>query len=118
MLSSKFDVQVREEDGYAVIQTEGYLNGPRGESLAEAAQNLMQKEYTKFVINLSETKLINSIGISILIEIIELLEEREGTLNFCGLTSTIERTFRMMALAKHAGIFPDEAAAIAALKSS
>ena len=78
MLSGKFDVQIREEHGYAVIQTEGYLNGPRGENLAEAAKDLMQKGYTKFVINLAETKLINSIGISILIEIIELLEEARG----------------------------------------
>ena len=118
MLSGKFDVQIREEHGYAVIQTEGYLNGPRGENLAEAAKNLMQKGYTKFVINLAETKLINSIGISILIEIIELLEEREGIQNFCGLTPTIERTFKLVALAKHAGIFPDEGSAIADLNSS
>ena len=118
MLSGKFDVQIREEHGYAVIQTEGYLNGPRGANLAEAAKDLMQKGYTKFVINLAETKLINSIGISILIEIIELLEEREGILNFCGLTPTIERTFKLVALAKHAGIFPDEDSAIADLNSS
>ena len=115
MLSDKFDVHIREEDRYAVIQTEGYLNGPRGESLAETAKNLMQKGHTKFVINLAKTKLINSIGISILIEIIELLEEREGVLNFCGLTPTIERTFKLVALAKYAGIFPDEGSAIAAL---
>ena len=117
MLSGKFDLQIREEDGYAVIQTEGYLNGPRGESLAETAKNLMQKGYTRFVINLAETKLINSIGISILIEIIELLEERQGILNFCGLTPTIEHTFQLVALARYAGIFPDEDSAIAALNS-
>ena len=117
MLSGKFDVQIREEDGYAVIQTEGYLNGPRGESLAETAKDLMQKGYTRFVINLAETRLINSIGISILIEIIELLEERQGILNFCGLTPTIEHTFQLVALARYAGIFPDEDSAIAALNS-
>ena len=77
----------------------------------------MHKGYTRFVINLAETKLINSIGISILIEIIELLEERHGILNFCGLTPTIEHTFRLVALAKHAGIFSDEDSAIAALNN-
>ena len=117
MLSDKFDVQIREEDGYAVIQTEGYLNGPRGEDLADSAKNLMHKGYTRFVINLAKTKLINSIGISILIEIIELLEERQGVLNFCGLTPTIEHTFKLVALARHAGIFPDEDSAITALNS-
>ena len=115
MISSRFDVQVREEDGYAIMKTEGYLNGPTGESLADKAKNLMSQGYIKFVIDLEGTRLINSIGISILIEIIELLEERGGVLTFCGLTPVIERTFRMMGIAQHAGIFPDEASAIASL---
>ena len=112
---NKFDIQVRESDGHAVIETAGYLNDALGEKLSETAQELIQKGYTQLVINLDQTSLINSIGISILIEIIEVLEEREGTLNFCGLSATQERTFRMMAIAKYAGIFPDEEAAIANL---
>ena len=82
MISSRFDVQVREEDGYAIMKTEGYLNGPTGESLADKAKNLMSQGYIKFVIDLEGTRLINSIGISILIEIIELLEERGGVCQF------------------------------------
>ena len=114
-LLNKFDIQVRESEGHAVIETAGYLNDALGEKLAETAQELIQKDYTQLVINLEKTTLINSIGISILIEIIEALDEREGTLNFCGLSATQERTFRMMAIAKYAGIFPDEESAIANL---
>jgi anti-anti-sigma factor len=115
VVSSRFDVEVSDKSNYAIMKTEGYLNGPRGEKLAEAAKELIENGHTKLVINLEQTRLINSIGISILIEIIELLEEREGVLNFCGLTPVNERIFRMMGIAQHAGIFPDEAAAIANL---
>ncbi len=111
----KFDIQIREEKEHAVIETEGYLNDALGEQLAEKAHELIQNGYTQLVINLEKTSLINSIGISILIEIIEVLTEREGALNFCGLSSTQERTFRMMAIAKYAGIFPDEESAVANL---
>ena len=111
----KFDIQIREEEEHAVIETEGYLNDALGEQLAEKAHELIRDGYTQLVINLEKTSLINSIGISILIEIIEVLTEREGTLNFCGLSSTQERTFRMMAIAKYAGIFPDEESAVANL---
>ena len=111
-MENSFNVDVRTEDSYAVIQTDGYLNGPTGENLAEAAKALMRRGYSKLVINLQKTRLINSIGISILIEIIELLEEQGGVLHFCHLTPTIERTFRMMGLAQHASIFPDEDSAI------
>ena len=114
-LLDKFDIQIREEKEHAVIETEGYLNDALGEQLAERAHQLIQNGYTQLVINLEKTSLINSIGISILIEIIEVLTEREGTLNFCGLSATQERTFRMMAIAKYAGIFPDEEAAVANL---
>ena len=109
---NKFDIQVRESQEHAIIETAGYLNDALGEKLSETAQELIQNGYTQLVINLEQTTLINSIGISILIEIIEALEEHEGTLNFCGLSATQERTFRMMAIAKYAGIFPDEESAI------
>ncbi len=114
-MKKALNIQIREAEEHAVIEMEGYLNDSLGEELSEEAHTLIEKGYTKLVINLEKTSLINSIGISILIEIIESLDEHEGTLNFCGLTSTQERTFRMMALAKYAGIFPDEKAAIANL---
>ena len=110
---NKFDIQIRAEQEYAVLETDGYLNDALGEELSNKAQELIQDGYTQLVINLDKTALINSIGISILIEIIEALDEREGTLNFCGLSATQERTFRMMAISKYAGIFPDEETAIA-----
>ena len=112
-MANKFDIQVRAEHEYAVLETAGYLNDTLGEDLSKKAQELIEKGYTQLVINLEQTALINSIGISILIEIIEALDERDGTLNFCGLSATQERTFRMMAIAKYAGIFPDEKSAIA-----
>ena len=112
-LANKFDIQIRAEKQYAILETAGYLNDALGERLSKEAQELIEKGYTQLVINLDKTALINSIGISILIEIIEALEQHDGTLNFCGLSATQERTFRMMAIAKYAGIFPDEKTAIA-----
>ncbi len=114
-MENTLNIHIREASNYAVIETEGYLNDSLGEQLSSKAHTLIEKGCTKLVINLEKTSLINSIGISILIEIIESLDEREGTLNFCGLTPTQERTFRMMAIAKYAGIFPDEDTAISNL---
>ncbi|MCZ6678296.1 MAG: STAS domain-containing protein [Candidatus Poribacteria bacterium] len=114
-MANGFNVDVHTEDGYVVIQTAGYLNDPTGEALAEAAKEVMADGYNKIVIDLEKTRLINSIGISILIEIIELLEEQGGVLNFCNLTPVQDRIFKMMGLAQHAGIFPDQDSAIANL---
>lgn len=107
-MATSFNVSTRIEEGYVVIQTDGYLNGPTGEKLAETAKDLLNQGYSTIVINLEKTRLVNSIGISILIEIIEFLQEHGGGLRFCHLTPVIERTFKMMGLAQHAEIHPDE----------
>lgn len=101
--------------GLAVLYTDGYINNQGGEEIARAAYELLDQGYTRLLLNLHGTKIINSIGISILIEIIERMLQIDGRLGFCALTPTIEKTFHIMGLAQYAGIFPDETAAIAAL---
>ncbi|MCB1033309.1 MAG: STAS domain-containing protein [Acidobacteria bacterium] len=99
----------------AVIYTEGYINNQGGEEIARVAYELIEQGSKVLLLNLAGTKIVNSIGISILIEIIEKMLEVEGKLSFCALTPTIEKTFHIMGLAQYSGIFPDEAAAADAL---
>jgi hypothetical protein len=42
--------------------------------------------------------------------------DRKGTLAFCHLTPTIDKTFRIMGLAQYAGMYGSEEEARAALK--
>lgn len=111
--SLKLDVDRRE--GVAILYTEGYINNQGGEEIARAAYKLLEEGYRALLLNLRGTKIVNSIGISILIEIIEKMIEIDGRLAFCCLTPTIEKTFHIMGLAQYAGIQPDEESAVAAL---
>lgn len=111
--SLKLDVDRRE--GVAVLYTEGYINNQGGEEIARAAYQLIDEGTKRLLLNLRGTKIVNSIGISILIEIIEKMIEIDGRLAFCCLTPTIEKTFHIMGLAQYAGIHPDEESAIAGL---
>lgn len=106
---------IDRRDGLAVVYTEGYINNQGGEEIARAAYALLEEGYTRLLLNLTGTKIINSIGISILIEIIEKMLEVEGKLAFCALTPTIEKTFHIMGLAQYASIHPDEGSAVAQL---
>ncbi len=99
-------------DDLAVIHTDGYINNQGGEEIARVAYELIDKGHTKLLLDLAGTKIVNSIGISILIEIIEKMLEIDGRLAFCNLTPTIEKTFHIMGLAQYASIFPDEEAAV------
>jgi anti-anti-sigma factor len=102
----------------AVIYTDGYINNQGGEEIARAAYELMDQGCSNILLNLAGTKIVNSIGISILIEIIEKMLETSGRLAFCNLTPTIEKTFHIMGLAQYAGIYKDEDGAIAGLGST
>ena len=97
---------------FAVIYTDGYINNLAGEKIGEVATALLAEGYTKLVINMEKSTVINSIGISILIEVIEKMQEIGGTLAFCCLTKTIAKTFTIMGLAQFAKLLDTEAEAI------
>lgn len=105
-------LNVERRDELAVIYTNGYINNQGGEEIAEAAYTLLDDGYRSLLLNLAGTKIVNSIGISILIEIIEKMIEVKGRLSFCNLTPTIEKTFNIMGLAQYSSIYPDEQAAV------
>ncbi|HEY9856427.1 MAG TPA: STAS domain-containing protein [Stenomitos sp.] len=112
---NQFAVTVRKEGDYAVLYTDGYINNLGGEKIGETALALVGEGFKKLVINLEKSTVINSIGISILIEVIEKIQEINGALAFCGLTKTIAKTFTIMGLAQFATLAETEEQAIAAV---
>jgi anti-anti-sigma factor len=106
----KVTVERRGANG-AILYTRGYINNVGGEEIATQAYELIGDGVTTLLLNLRETKIVNSIGISILIEIIEKMMEKGGKLGFCCLTPVIQKTFQIMGLAQYAPIFADEDAA-------
>ena len=114
-MTEALKLTIDRRDGLAVIYTEGYINNQGGEEIARSAYELIDGGYKILLLNLTGTKIINSIGISILIEIIEKMLEIDGKLAFCSLTPTIEKTFHIMGLAQYASIYPDQATAVTKL---
>ena len=111
-MTETLKVTLDKRDAIAVIYTEGYINNQGGEEIARVAYELIDEGQKALLLNLQGTKIVNSIGISILIEIIEKMLEIEGKLSFCCLTPTIEKTFHIMGLSQYAGIYPDEESAV------
>ncbi|MDX1582993.1 MAG: STAS domain-containing protein [Thermoanaerobaculia bacterium] len=93
---------------HAVIHTRGYINNVGGEEIANCAYELMDDGVRTILLDLKETKIVNSIGISILIEIVEKMMEKDGKVAFCCLTPVIQKTFQIMGLAQYASIYETE----------
>lgn len=96
-----------------VIRTFGYVNNVGGEEIVKCFDESFQKGISKIVINLGESHVVNSIGISYLLEIIEKLMEKKGKLVFTNLQPAIEKTFSIMGLFHFAELAATEEEAIA-----
>ena len=91
-MTEALKLTIDRRDALAVIQTEGYINNQGGEEIARAAYELLESGYTRLLLDLTGTKIINSIGISILIEIIEKMIEVEGKLAFAVVGGKLKMT--------------------------
>ena len=102
-------------DGYGLIAAAGYINNEGGQAIADAATELIDGGCGTLLIDLDGTRIINSIGVSILLEIMEKLLEEKGRLAFCNLTPTISKTFEIMGLVQYATLYPDRETATSEL---
>jgi anti-anti-sigma factor len=107
-MTDELRVSVERRPNGAILYTKGYINNVGGEEIANRAYELMDADVKTLLLNLRETKIVNSIGISILIEIIEKMIEKGGQIGFCCLTPVIHKTFQIMGLANYAKIFDNE----------
>jgi anti-anti-sigma factor len=90
-------------DRCLVMNTSGYVNHVGGEAIAKEFGRHFEKGTKHVVINLAQSKVVNSIGMSFLIEIIEQLEEAGGKLVFTNLDPAVEKMLSIMGLFKFAG---------------
>ncbi|MCB0748136.1 MAG: STAS domain-containing protein [Ignavibacteriales bacterium] len=93
-----FDLTSKMVNNVLVIKTEGYINNSGGEKIAQAFEEPFNSGVTKLLIDIENSKVVNSIGISFLIEIIEKLNSKGGKLYFTNLDPSIEKTFTIMGL--------------------
>ena len=114
-MSETCRVSVERRGDVAIFSTDGYINNQGGEEIAREAYAELDKGARALIMNLEKTRIVNSIGISILIEVLERVMERKAVLAFCGLTPTIDKTFRIMGLAQYAAIYPTEEEALRAV---
>ena len=95
-----------------IIKTSGYLNNVGGEKIADACYKEIEKGKSLFLLDLEDSKVVNSIGVSILIEIIEKLQEVDGKLGYFNLAPIVEKTFTIMGITRYSTVYNNEGEAI------
>jgi anti-anti-sigma factor len=114
-VAETFDVKIEKKNNYAILRTEGYINNLGGEKISQKVDELINEGILNFIVNFEKSNIVNSIGISILIEVIEKLVDIGGKIYFCNLTKTISKTFSIMGLTQFSEIFETEEDTIKAI---
>ena len=110
-----FSLKTRSEGDVVIIETSGYLNNVGGEQIANECYKEIDNGKKMFLLDLENSKVVNSIGVSILIEIIEKLQEIDGKLGYYNLAPIVEKTFNIMGLTKYSTVYGSEAEGMAGM---
>lgn len=109
---SYLTVRTRQADDALVVYIDGYLNSLMGEEVERVVQEALDAGSKKILLNFEGTRLINSIGISIIIDIVEKIMERNGMLAFCALSRINRELFQMTGVARYVQAFDLEEEAL------
>jgi len=112
---SYLDVRTRRANGAVVVYIEGYLNSLLAEEVERVVSEALAAGDRKILLHFGGTRLINSIGISVIIGIVERVAECGGSLAFCSLSKIHRDLFEMTGVARHFRAFAGEEDALAYL---
>ncbi len=99
----------------AVVYASDYLNKLTGEKIERECRRQLNCGCRALVIDFSDTKLVNSIGVSILLGIIDVAEKSGAKIAFSDVNSQTVQLFEMLGLTRHVVLAKDESEALLTL---
>ena len=96
----------------AVVYASDYLNKLSGEKIEHECRRQLKCGCRALVIDFSDTKLVNSIGISILLGIIDVAEKSGARIVFSEVNNQTVELFEMLGLTRHVVLAKDEREAL------
>ena len=99
----------------AVVYASDYLNKLTGEKIERECRRHLNCGCNALVIDFSDTKLVNSIGISILLGIIDIAEKNGAKIVFSEVNTQTIQLFEMLGLTRHVALAKDEHEALITL---
>ncbi len=114
-MEAEFALKTEVRGDVLIMATSGYVNNDGGQQIASVFEEYHAKGFSRVVMDMKESKVVNSIGISFLIEVIEKLNDNNGKLIFANLAPSIEKTLSIMGLFNYAAKESSVDKALAAL---
>jgi anti-anti-sigma factor len=111
-------VQARCVGDAAIIYASDYLNKLSGERIERECKRQLDAGCRTLIINFRDTELVNSIGVSILVGVIDAAEQNTARLIFSDVNNHTANLFEMLGLTRHVSIAKDEGEALSLVTST
>lgn len=102
-MNQEFSLTSETRNNCLIISTSGYVNNVGGETIAKEFSKHFEEGTKEVVINLAQSKVVNSIGMSFLIDIIDQLNDANGKLIFTNVDPAVDKMLSIMGIFKFAG---------------
>jgi anti-anti-sigma regulatory factor len=96
----------------AVVYASDYLNKLSGEKIERECRRQLKCGCRALVIDFSDTQLVNSIGVSILLGVIDVAEKCGARIIFSEVNNQTVELFEMLGLTRHVVLAKDEREAL------
>src|SRR6266478_266651 len=105
-------VQTRFIENAAIIYASDYLNKLSGERIERECRRQLESGCRTLIINFRDTELVNSIGVSILVGVIDAAEQSTARLIFSDVNNHTANLFEMLGLTRHVSLAANEEEAL------
>jgi anti-anti-sigma factor len=108
------DQPVRSErvGDVAVVHASDYLNKLSGERVERECRRRLEEGCRALVVDFQQTGMVNSIGVSILLGVIDAAERAAAPVIFTGVNEQAAQIFKLLGLTNHVRLARDEGDAL------
>ena len=107
-LSRDSSIQARCVGDAAIIYASDYLNKLSGERIERECKRQLESGRRALIINFRDTELVNSIGVSILVGVIDAAQQNTAQLIFSEVNNHTAELFQMLGLTQHVSLAGSE----------
>ena len=100
-MNPNYKISVETTGEKATVFASDYLNKLSGEQIERECRRRLEAGCKTLVVNFSETEIVNSIGVSILIGVIDAASEKGAEIVFSDVNDNTIQLFEMLGLTNH-----------------
>ena len=97
------------------LRFDGDVSSASKDAIVGTYQALDKASNKHILLDFKGVEYLNSSGIALVIQVLMEANKSDQTIAICGLTPHFTKVFTMVGITKYASLYPDEAAALAAL---